>query len=158
MRKLSFIEGTQVTLGRTADLQCAWLLLLYLPTPVLAHCSFPPFHYALAHKFFQKASPGSSGVLCGLHITVLPSVMALVSVMDIYINASYRHLWVVDICLHDVCLTLRIWTLQSKGYALFILVFPGLENKYLWKKGSERRKGKGRERGMTYIKIHWTDS
>lgn len=66
--------------------------------------------------------------------------MALVSVMDIYINASYRHLWVVDICLHDVCLTLRIWTLQSKGYALFILVFPGLENKYLWKKGSERRK------------------
>lgn len=45
------------------------------------------------------------------------------------------------------------WNLDSKDkdYTLFTLVFLGLENKYVWEKGREGRKEKGRERRMNYV-------
>lgn len=95
-------------------------------------------------KFFQKDSLGSLGVLCGLHTAVLPSVMTSVIAMDAYINAPYTYRCGVDICLHDVS-PIRTWTPQGQDYTLFIFVFPGLENKYLWKEGREERRKVGKE-------------
>lgn len=60
------------------------------------------------------------------------------------IDAPHTHPAAVDICLHIVS-PIRIWTPQSKDYILFIFVFPGLENKYLWEKGREGRKEKVEE-------------
>lgn len=92
-------------------------------------------------KVFQRAFSEFSGVLCGLHTMVLPSVTALASTVGMYIKAPYRHPCLVYICLRDVS-RIRMWTPQSKDYVLFIFVFPGLENKHLWEKGSEKRKEK----------------